>query len=342
MEQSIDDPCRILEYGTFPELFPDILSEEPLVVLVDCNSISEKDLGAITILKRTFPHLRILLSFPPELRALAAKSITCGADAYILEPFFIDEVTHLIRQSYEGARNEIRQSLEMRMNALSLFIQGLAPEINNRLTPILGSLQLLMGKDGAKLGEEERKENYQCIYREAQRIAKTLNEIENFAKPRKPKKNTIALKSIVDQSISEAIKVSSTEVPIENDFHASMEKVLVDGRQVVSALSSVLSFLMENAESEEGRIVLSTHMPDASRILFTIQGYGTISLGEEANQAFIPLYLRKIVRFGHELGLASAYGLVRAHGGTIRIQSTRDGTRFHLSIPLEDVSIEES
>jgi nitrogen-specific signal transduction histidine kinase len=126
------------------------------------------------------------------------------------------------------------------------------------------------------------------------------------------------------------------EVPIENDFHGDIDTILIDRGHIQSALVAVLRFLKENADEEEGRVVLSTHTPHPHSLNITIQGFETVSLGEDIHHAFIPLYTRKIARFGQELGLASAYGLLQSHGGSIKVEATHKGSKFHISLPLEE------
>ena len=383
LDEGIGEACLVQEFAHLEDLFPMVLGEDPLVAVIDGNALDETDIGMITILRKTFPPMRILVTSTANRREILAKTIVAGADAYLLEPYFMDEAAQLIRRAFDGARREVKHTVQMRMEALSLFIQGLAPEINNRLTPVLGSLQLLLGKNGDKLNVEERRENYECIYRESLRIARILDELENFARPRKPKKNQVSLRETIDRALAEANEESANEVPIENDFQATRDRILIDPSRIIQALKAVILFLKENADEDEGRITVSTftldpdtfasglgdaeipnleavarsspaipdgregeesdgtrisgYAADAGRLHITVQGHHTVILGEEAQHAFIPLYLRRVVRFGHELGLASAYGLVRAHGGELKIKSTAIGTKIHVSIPLESL-----
>lgn len=337
LDESIEESCKILDYPSITDLFPDILSDEPLVCIIEGKTLTETDLGVISVLRNTFPHIKILITFNHACRNLAAAAIHSGADAYVLEPYFMDEIQGFIRRFFKGALREFKQSTEMRMEALSLFIQGLAPEMNNRLTPVLGALQLLMGKNDSELDDMEKQENYACIYRESLRMAKILDELENFARPRKPKKNRVSLKKTVEKAIADSEKESKNSVPIENDYNAVLDKVLIDQRQVAYAITGIIHLLKENADEENGKVVVSTFTPESSHIHVVVEGFETVSIGEEANKAFIPLYLRKVIRFGHELGLSSSYGLIHSHNGDIKIKTTRTGSKFHIQIPLESV-----
>lgn len=339
LEEVLEGKCRIVCRNAMADLFPGVLTEEPVAVLIDGRVMTDNDLGVIGVLKNTFPHIRVLLAFPSGSRDLAARTIASGADAYIMEPYYPEELKRFIRNAREDAEREMGHSLEMRMKALARFIEGLAPEINNRLTPILGTLQILMAKDRAEMDSEEMRASFRVMYDESLRIARTVAELENFAKPRRAKRNSVSLANTVKKAIQEAEEESGNAVPIENRYEATLAKVLIDGKQITTALAAVILFLKENADEEQGRVILATENPTESMIQFTVEGIETVKLGEEVVNAFIPLYLRNIVRFGLEIGLASAYGLVQSHNGTIAAETTPKGTRFVISIPLEKVEL---
>ncbi|MBU0755647.1 MAG: hypothetical protein KJ645_10945 [Planctomycetes bacterium] len=334
--ERIGKQCRILEYPSLLDLYPHILTEQPLVLLFDGAEVSENELGVIEVLRRTFPPLKTLGLFPEDRRSLAAKAIVHGMDAYLLEPFYMEELERFFFNAYQNAKREIDHSVEIRMKSLALFIQGLAPEINNRLTPILASLQMLLDQKTDFMDDQEREEHFRRMQKEAVRIGRTVAELEDFAKPRRPKKNRVSLNAVVEMAITDACKNSRNQVSVEYREPIPRDQVLIDPDQISSALASMIRILKENADEETGRITFTASVTKAEGIRIIIEGKNTLSLGEEIHHAFIPLYLRNIVRFGHEIGLASAYGLIHAHGGTLNIETLSLGSRFLIILPQEE------
>ena len=328
------DFARVLVYPSIADLYPEILFEKPLVALIHDQALDD-DLGGIAVLKKTFPHLCMLLIASPEKRALAARSITRGVDAYILEPYYMDELIHIVRRAFRDALEKVEQSLQMRMTALSCFIQGLAHEINNRLTPLRIALQLLTGEGGITLTEEEKEETYRRMQLEETRLANAITELENFAHPRRPKKNAVSLTDTLKEAVKEARRNSVSKTPVEEHFRLESDRVLIDRRQIVAAVAAVIRFLRENADEEKGRVVVSAKRPSPDLLHIGIEGFNTVALGEEVKNAFIPLYMGTIVKFGPELGLASAYGFIQAHGGSLEAEATSTGTRFEIVLPVE-------
>jgi signal transduction histidine kinase len=248
----------------------------------------------------------------------------------------MEELEQFVLQAFRNAENEIDHSITLRMDALAQFIQGLSAEVNNKLTPILASLQMLLSDDEDLMDEEERRESYAGMREEALKIQRTVDELENFAKPRKPKKNACSLKTTIDRAIAEAMIDSRNKVPVEHRYAGVGKKAIIDQEQMVRALAAVIRILKENADEKEGKVLVASSMPGDERIEMMVEGINTVALGEEAQQAFIPLYLRNVVRFGHEIGLAAAYGLIKAHGGSVTIETLPQGTRFLVTIPQEE------
>jgi nitrogen-specific signal transduction histidine kinase len=169
--------------------------------------------------------------------------------------------------------------------------------------------------------------------REVHRIGGAVNELEHFAKPRRPKKNKVSINSVVEKAIQAACTDSRNECPVTYQALGARDEAVLDPEQIALALAAVIRILKENADDEDGSVgVVISHFEE-ERFVITIEGRNTLSLGEEVHNAFVPLYLRNIVRFGHEIGVAAAYGIVGAHKGTIRIETIPQGTRFLISLP---------
>lgn len=333
IEDRLGDHCRVLFYPSMLDLYPDILSEQPLVLFFQGAGVSENELGVIGVLKRTFPHLKVLSTFPEDRRAMAARAIAQGADAYLLEPLYLEELEQFLLQAFRNARNEIDHAVSLRMEALAVFIQGLAPEINNRITPIRAALHMLRDDKTEFADEKELEELYKRMEREVYRIGGTVNELEHFAKPRRPKKNKVSLNNVVEKAIQAACTDSRNECPVTYQALTAQDEAVLDPEQIAHALAAVIRILKENADDEDGSVGVGISQLEEDRFVITIEGRNTLSLGEEVHNAFVPLYLRNIVRFGHEIGVAAAYGIVGAHKGTIRIETIPHGTRFLISLP---------
>lgn len=336
LEDSLGNEVSVVVFSSLGELYPAILKLDPLLAVIEGQSLKSDEIGVISTLKKTFSTLRILLTFRIEQRDDAAHALSRGVDAYILEPFYIHEFTQMVKREFRNSIAQNKQMLDLKMDALGSFVEGLAPEVNNPLTTIRGLLQILLTGDNEAMTADEIDEIYGLMERESSRISQIVQELENFSKTRKPKRIPVNLHTLIQQAVDEAGAASPKRTPIFTD----LERCPVDGKadfnQNVSALKSLLGFLLSGSDDEKGKIVVVARTSKApGNISIIIEGTHTVSLGQEVHQAFVPLYTRKIIRFSDELGLASAYGIIRGQEGTISVSSLDNGTRFEIELSIE-------
>jgi signal transduction histidine kinase len=70
-------------------------------VVISLATLDERDLEVLRFFRERRPPLFVLASFPPERRELAVKALAKGADAYLLEPFYLGEFLDLVRRGLE-------------------------------------------------------------------------------------------------------------------------------------------------------------------------------------------------------------------------------------------------
>jgi hypothetical protein len=132
-------------------------------------------------------------------------------------------------------------------------------------------------------------------------------------------------------------------VPVHYEFSTSLDRILIDQRLLASALSTLIRFLRDNPAEEKGMIDVQVSTPEDRSLLIVIEGFRTLSLGVDVRNAFIPLYpyMKTATQFGPGPGPASAYGFIKAHGGTLDAETTPYGTRFRITLPLERIQGDE-
>ena len=197
LEACLSGEAEVKTYSALSGLFPDILKTEPVLALLDARSIPPGELVVIRLLKNTYPFMRIIVVIPAGARDAAARSIGYGADAYILEPFYLDELSTLVRSKFRNAVGQLRRSIDNRLESLTAFVEGLAPEINNPLTTIRGFLQILLSRESSRVSEEEIGEIYDLMERESLRINQIVVELENFARIRRPRKVPLDIRGLL-------------------------------------------------------------------------------------------------------------------------------------------------
>jgi PAS domain S-box-containing protein len=236
------------------------------------------------------------------------------------------------RQAYENLRRTQEQLLHSeKLAAVGQLISGVAHELNNPLTAILGYSQLLtssgqMGQQGIEYADK--------LYKQAQRTHRIVQNLLSFARQHKPERMPVQ----INQALEETLALRDYDLRMHN-IRVHLE--LAENLPVTSAdphqLQQVFLNMVNNAvdaileHSTEGDLWVRTAL-DGGRLCieFTDSGPGV----KDASRVFDPFYTTKPVGKGTGLGLSICYGIITEHGGTIQVRNvpTR-GASFTIELP---------
>ena len=222
-----------------------------------------------------------------------------------------------------------------RLSALGTIVAGVAHELNNPLTAILGYSQLLLGQEMS----EQLKTRVNKIVEEATRCEKIVENLLGFSRQVGADKELQNVNELLMQTI--ALREYQLRVDgIETSLQLSPEIPLT--RVAPHALQSVFLNVINNAQqamidgdASERKLQISTSVQDhVIYVQFVDSGPGI----PEPIQAriFDPFFTTKQPGEGTGLGLSVAYGIVRDHGGDLLVQSVPgSGATFTVTIPVD-------
>jgi two-component system, NtrC family, sensor kinase len=229
-----------------------------------------------------------------------------------------------------------------KMAALGQLVSGIAHELNNPLTTIMGYTQLLLGHGLPSTQLDEAKK----IYQEAERARRIVKNLLFFARERLQERCPVDLNEVVERTLalrSYELKIESIQV--ETDLCPSLPRTIADPYQ----LQQVLLNLLVNAEqallgsSGEGHIRIRTYRPSDRRIALEVQDDGPGMSQGVASRVFEPFFTTKPPGVGTGLGLSIVYGIVQQHDGDVVLDSQRGiGTRVRVELPLVAGSVSEA
>ena len=228
-----------------------------------------------------------------------------------------------------------------KMAAVGQLVSGVAHELNNPLTTVIGYTQLMLQAN--ELSDEVRKDA-QRIYDAAERSAEIVRSLLTFARQRKPER---ALTNVND-AIEEALSLRRYQLRVESielvcDLDPSLPLIMANPHR----LQEVVLNLVINGEQAiletqtGGRLVIrSRARPGVARIEVEDSGPGIPE--EVMPHIFEPFFTTKEVGQGTGLGLSICYGIVEEHGGHIWAESRQGpadhGTTFIVELPVEESS----
>jgi signal transduction histidine kinase/ActR/RegA family two-component response regulator len=236
-----------------------------------------------------------------------------------------------------------------KMAALGQLVSGIAHELNNPLTAIMGYAQLLLGHGlmPAQLAEANH------VYQEAERARRIVKNLLYFARENRPERSVVDLNEIVERTLAlRSYELRVKNIAIDFDLADDLPKTMADPFQ----LQQVVLNLVINSEQSllegrgRGNIWIRTSrtfagntQTGAGRILLEISDDGPGIAPEIASRIFDPFFTTKPSGVGTGLGLSIVYGIVHQHSGEVTFENQPgNGVKFLVEIPVVPVRAEEA
>ena len=209
-----------------------------------------------------------------------------------------------------------------KMAAVGQLVSGVAHEVNNPLTAILGFADLLM--ENPELPDAARKD-LRVILQEAQRTKQIVQNLLSFARQMPPQRNALQLNSILRRTIQlRSYDFTSHGVEVIEHLDADLPDVIGDAHQLQQVFLNILNNAYD-AVHEIGRParieIVTTKAGGAVEVSFTDNGYGI----SHPDKIFDPFFTTKEIGKGTGLGLSICYGIVKEHGGEILCHNNSNG-----------------
>jgi len=220
-----------------------------------------------------------------------------------------------------------------KMAAVGQLVSGVAHEVNNPLTAILGFADLLLEHPDIP---EFAKADLQVILQEGQRTKQIVQNLLSFARQMPPQRQPVRVNSILRQTLAlRSYDFANHGVRVVEKLSESVPEIIGDSHQ----LQQVFLNIVNNAYDA----VLEAKRPGVIEIATsTGQGYAEISFRDNGNgvlypeRIFDPFFTTKEVGKGTGLGLSICYGIIREHTGEIFCRNNTDspGATFVVRLPL--------
>ena len=244
-------------------------------------------------------------------------------------------------QQLQAAQEQLIQA--EKLSALGELISGVAHELNNPLTGVMGYSQLLMNSNRAP----DIRKDLERINKEAVRCQRIVQNLLAFARRHHPERKMIDVNEVLHSTLdlrSYQLKVDNIEVTL--DLASSMAPVLADSYQMQQVFINIINNAHQ-ALVETGRggtlIIRSRQVGDLVRLEFIDNGPGIPD--DKIGRIFDPFFTTKEIGRGTGLGLSLSYGIVKEHDGQIYARSEPGkGATFVVDLPAqhEGVAMEET
>lgn len=232
----------------------------------------------------------------------------------------------------------LRQQLiqSEKLSAIGELISGIAHELNNPLTGVMGYSQLLQLRKDL---DDRARGNLVKINNLALRCQKIVQNLLSFARKQKPERKLCDINEVLERTVelrSYELQVNNIEIIWELDYR--LPRTIVDGHQ----LQQVFLNIITNAEQAmldshgKGKLTIRTRADSQSQtISVEISDDGPGIPEVYLNRIFDPFFTTKEVGKGTGLGLSLSYGIIKEHGGNIYARSKPgEGSTFVIELPI--------
>jgi len=218
-----------------------------------------------------------------------------------------------------------------KMAAVGQLVSGVAHEVNNPLTAIMGFSDLLM--ENPEVPSSARKD-LQVILEEAQRTKEIVQNLLSFARQRPPQRQLLRINDILRKTIAlRAYDFSNHGVEIVEKFDERLPELIGDSHQLQQVFLNILNNAYDAVHSTGRRGLIQIETVQEGRcleVVFRDNGEGI----QNPERIFDPFFTTKEVGQGTGLGLSICYGIVREHEGEIFCANNQEGPGATFSVRL--------
>ncbi len=236
---------------------------------------------------------------------------------------------------------ELRQT--EKLSFIGQISTGIAHEIGTPLNIILGNAEYMMMD--MKSGERDYDE-LRMIIGETNRIAKLIQQLLDFARPKRMRSKPVMLNAEIE-NVLQLLKnqLEKTSIKLELDLDRELPYVFGDAAQLQEVFVNLIVNAIHSME-KGGVLTISTGVTDGhdnGSVELTIADTGCGIPEDNLQKIFNPFFTTKEVGKGTGLGLAITQRIVQDHKGTISVSSSVDkGTVFRLTFPVHSAEVPQA
>ncbi|MCP3933671.1 MAG: PAS domain-containing protein, partial [Bacteroidetes bacterium] len=280
--------------------------------------------------------------FPPMKKhfKISVFSPAAGQFATLFADITEQKKGEKIRRELEA---QLRQS--QKIESIGNLAGGIAHDFNNLLFPIIGMSEMLL----EDLPQDSLEyENVQEIFIAGRRAGDLVQQILAFSRQSEHKMTPVRVQNV----LKEVLKLTRSTIPSNIEIHENIQQdcglIMADPTQVHQVAMNLITNAYHAIEDKNGAIDIKlekmtlqdNELPDTvlqsgQYVRLSVSDNGIGMSQNTISKIFEPYFTTKKQGKGTGLGLAVVYGIVKEHGGDIKVYSEIEkGTTFNIYLPL--------
>ena len=227
-----------------------------------------------------------------------------------------------------------------KLSSIGEVISGVAHELNNPLSGVLGFSQLLV----ARHPDSPVTRDVEKIYESAQRCQKIVKNLLSFARVHKPERKYLGINGIIDKTLElRRYQLQVNDIEVTREFDPDLPRTMLDFHQIQQVLLNLINnaqHAMMARRDRPGNLIVRTRVV-GEMIEVQVSDNGEGMTEDTLERIFDPFFTTKELGRGTGLGLSVSYGIVREHGGRIFARSrSGQGSTFVIEFPVRRESVD--
>jgi len=249
------------------------------------------------------------------------------------------------RRAEDSAKEELSDQLRhaARLASVGELAAGVAHEINNPLAVIAeetGLMQDLMNPElGRGLSPEELNSHLRAIHEAVFRARDITRKLLTFVRKQEVTLGRHDVNEVVEGVVGGFLEreMAISNIEVGRRYADGLPPVLADRGQLEQVLFNLVANAID-AMPDGGRLTVSTANDDGA-VKIAVSDTGVGIAPEQLETVFMPFHTTKGVGKGTGLGLSVSYGIVKSHGGDLRVASRLgEGSTFTVRLPVVPAS----
>lgn len=265
---------------------------------------------------------------------------------------FLRDISRRKQSEKDRAELELQLFQSQKIESIGRLAGGIAHDLNNLLTPILGYSEMLV-KRFTEPGRN--RQNAEVIHHAALKSRDLVRQLLAFSSRQALEFRMIDLNAVIRDFEQLLRRTIRADIDIRYHLHGGRLVIQGDAGQLEQIIMN-LAVNAEDAMPSGGTLIMETcpmviekgreryfeGLPAGSYVVLTVRDTGIGMDKQTLSHIFEPFFTTKPKGKGTGLGLSTVYGIVRQHGGIIQVESdSGSGTSFRISLPLQSCDIQQ-
>ena len=242
------------------------------------------------------------------------------------------------RDVTESKRLEQQLVQSEKLAAIGQMVSGVAHELNNPLTAILGVSDLLH----ERTTDDASRRHIELIRKQARKAADLVQGLLTFSQPSLPKSQNVRLEDLVTRALElQRDSLAARNITVDFQPEKDLPLIAADPNHMLQAFANLLTNAEQAISSVRGRGRLTIHVNQSDQKLqVIIEDDGPGIAPEIRSKIFDPFFTTRRASGGAGLGLTISLVIIKEHGGTLEaLPSAGEGARFRILLPASQPAL---